>query len=135
MLVDQVEGRQGHRSALFTEGVLARVGDVEETIFVLVLLVDGAHKRSSRWQDFIDEDEDGLLRAQLDALSDNVDELADGEVCRHQVLLLIDGRDVGFLDLLADDWDAVGVLLADALRLCLALLKGVLVLELGTHSG
>jgi hypothetical protein len=32
-------------------------------------------------------------------------------------------------------WDAVGVLLPDALGLSLALLEGVLVLELGAHSG
>jgi hypothetical protein len=32
-------------------------------------------------------------------------------------------------------WDAVGVLLADALCLCLTLLEGVLVLKLGSHIG
>ena len=32
-------------------------------------------------------------------------------------------------------WDAVGVFLADALSFCLALLEGVLVLELGSHDG
>lgn len=31
-------------------------------------------------------------------------------------------------------WDTVGVLLADALSLCLPLLEGVLVLELGAHG-
>jgi hypothetical protein len=31
-------------------------------------------------------------------------------------------------------WNAVGILLADALGFSLALLEGVLVLELGSHS-
>ena len=31
-------------------------------------------------------------------------------------------------------WNAVVVLLSDALSFCLALLEGVLVLELGTHG-
>jgi len=31
------------------EGVLARVGDIEEPVFILVLFVDATHQRSSRW--------------------------------------------------------------------------------------
>ena len=43
-----------------------------------MLLVDTAHERSAWGQDLIDEDEDGLFWAQLDALADHVDELAYG---------------------------------------------------------
>jgi hypothetical protein len=43
-----------------------------------VLFVDAAHERSAGGQDLIDEDEDGLFWAQLDALADYVDELAYG---------------------------------------------------------
>lgn len=68
-----------------------------------MLLVDGAHERGRGRQDLVDEDEDGLLGAQLDALADDVDELANGEVRGHEVLLLVDGRDVRLLDLLTDD--------------------------------
>jgi len=68
-----------------------------------VLLVDAAHESGGWWQNLIDEDEDGLLWRQLDALADNVDELANGEICWDQVLLLIDGCDIRLLDLLADD--------------------------------
>lgn len=89
-----------------------RSGGGDVPILVLVLLVDAAHEGGGGRQDLVDEDEDGLLGGQLDALADDVDELADGEVCGHEVLLLVDGRDVRLLDLLADDGDAVGVLLA-----------------------
>jgi hypothetical protein len=123
------------KSSLLAEGVLARVGDVEESVFVLVLFVDAAHKGGCGRKDFVDEDEDGLLRRELDALANDVDKLADGEVGRDQVLLLIDRGNVTLLDLLANDGNAVGVLLADALGLGLALLEGVLVLELGSHFG
>jgi hypothetical protein len=75
-----------------------------------MLLIDAAHERGRWRQNLIDEDKDGLLRAQLDALADHVDELADGEVGRHQVLLLVDGRNVRLLDLLTNDGDTVGVL-------------------------
>ena len=84
-----------------TLGVCLR--DVEEAVLVLVLLVDGGHERSGRREDLVNEDEDGLLGRKLDAFADHVDELAHGEVGRDQVLLLIDGRDVRLLDLLADD--------------------------------
>lgn len=67
-----------------------------------MLLVNAAHERGSGRQDLIDEDEDGFFRAELDALSDDVDKLADGEVGRDQVLLLVDGGDVGLLDFFAD---------------------------------
>lgn len=141
------------------------VRDVQEPVLVLVLLVDGAHQRSSWGKDLVDEDEDGLLRAELDALANHVDELAHGEICWNEILLLVDSSDVGLLDLLADDlysglsvlllllllllatlrgrvcvygatyWNSVGVLLADALSFGLSLLERVLVLELGAHSG
>jgi len=118
---------------LDTKGVLAGVGDVKEAVLILVLLIDTTHKRSSRWQDFIDEDEYGLLWRELDALADDIDELANCEVCRDQVFLLVDGCDVRFLDFLANHWDAVCILLTDSLSFCLALLERVLVLKLGAH--
>jgi len=124
---------RGALQGLETEGVLAGVGDVEESVLVLVLFVNGRHQRGGRWEHLVDEDEDGLLGGELDALADYVDELAYGEVGWDQVLLLVDRGDVGLLDLLADDGDAIAVFLADAFGLSLALLEGVLVLKLGSH--
>lgn len=91
-------------------GVILR--DVKESILVLVLLIDRAHKCGSRRKDLIDEDEDGLLRAQLNALADHVHELADGEVGWNEVLLLVDGRNVRLLDLLADNLPMLSVTLS-----------------------
>ncbi len=68
-----------------------------------MLFVDAAHEGSSRGEDLINEDEDGFLGRQLDALSDDVDELAYGKICRYEVLLLINSSDVGLFYLLADD--------------------------------
>jgi hypothetical protein len=68
-----------------------------------VLLVDAAHEGGGGRQDLVDEDEDGLLRGEFDAFADDVDKLADGEVCWYQVLLLVDRGDVALLDLLAND--------------------------------
>ena len=81
-------------------------------VLVLVLLVNGRHQRGSGWQHLVDEDEDRFLGGELDALADYVDELTDGQVRGHQVLLLVDRRNVGLLNLLADDGDAVAVFLA-----------------------
>lgn len=79
------------------------IRDVKEPVFVLVFFVNTAHECSCRRQDFIDEDEDGFFRRKLDTLADDVDELADCEVCRYQILLFIDGSNVRFLDLLTDN--------------------------------
>lgn len=67
-----------------------------------MLLVDAAHECSGRWQDLIDEDEDRLLGRKLDALANHVHELAHSQVGGDQVLLLIDGGNIGFLNLLAN---------------------------------
>ena len=79
-------------------------------------------KLTGRWQDVVDEYEDGLLRAQLDSLPDHVNKLPRGEVSRHQVLLLVDIGDVAPPGLLHDDRDPVRVLLADPQGLGLAFL-------------
>lgn len=101
------------------------VRDVQEPVLVLVLLVDGAHQRSSWGKDLVDEDEDGLLRAELDALANHVDELAHGEICWNEILLLVDSSDVRLLDLLADDLHSgLSVLLLLLLLLLLATLRG-----------
>ena len=78
------------------------VRDVQEPILIFVLLVDRAHQRSSRRQDLIDENEDGFLGTELDALADDVDELAHCKVGGDEVLLLVDGCNVRLLHLLAD---------------------------------
>ena len=68
-----------------------------------MFVVDTAHECSGGWQDLINEDEDGLLWAELDSLANNIDELTNCQVGGDKVFLLIDGCDVGLLDLLADD--------------------------------
>jgi len=77
--------------------VLPRVRNVEEAVFVpskklvrivekrprsnlLVLLIDGAHKSCGGWENFIHENEDGLLRREFDSLSDNIDKLSHGQI-------------------------------------------------------
>jgi len=123
-----------HLVRLETKGVLAGIGDVQKAILVFVLLVDAAHEGSSRRQNFIDKDKDGLLWRELYALADDVYELTDGEISWDEILLLVDGGDIGFLDFLADDGDSVCVLLTNSLGLSLALLEGVFILKLGSHG-
>ena len=74
-----------------------------------------------------------LVRRDRDALADDVDELADGEVHRDEILPLVHRRDVRARVLLADDRDAVGVLRPNAPRLRRALLLRVLRPECGRH--
>ena len=78
-------------------------GESNVPVLVLVLLVNATHEGGSGRQNLVDEDKDGLLRRQLDALADHVDELAYGEIGGDEVLLLVDGGNVALLDFLADD--------------------------------
>jgi hypothetical protein len=77
--------------------------DIQEAVLILVFFIDAAHQRGGGRQHLIDEDEDGLFRAELNALADHVDELAHGQVGGYQVFLLVNGRDVGFFYFFADD--------------------------------
>lgn len=70
------------------------IRDVQKAIVILVLFVDAAHEGGSWGKDFIHEDEDGLLRGELDTLADHIDELTDSEIGRYEVLLLVDGSNV-----------------------------------------
>ena len=72
-----------------------------------MFLVDAAHESSGRRQNFVDEDEDGFLLGKLNALADDVAELADCQVRGHKILLLVYGGDVGLFHLLADDLTTV----------------------------
>jgi len=45
----------------FPEGVLARVCDVQETVFILVFFIDATHQGGGWGKNLINEDEDGLF--------------------------------------------------------------------------
>ena len=67
-----------------------------------MFLVYRAHE-TRRWRKhLIDKDENGLLRRQVDAFADDIDKLADGEICGNQVLLLVDRCNVALVNLFAD---------------------------------
>jgi hypothetical protein len=68
-----------------------------------VFLVYRAHESSGRWQNLVDEDEDGFLGREFDALSNHIDELANGEVCGDKIFFLVNRRYIRLLDLFTDD--------------------------------
>lgn len=48
-----------------------------------MFFIDAAHECRGWWQDLIDEDEDGLLGRELDALANDIDKLANCKVRRY----------------------------------------------------
>lgn len=67
-----------------------------------MFFVDTAHQRG-RWRQYlVNEDKNGFLWRELDSFADDIDKLSNRQICRNQILLLVDGRDIGLLDLFAD---------------------------------
>jgi len=112
---------------------LVGVGDVEEVVFFVVLLVERPHGGRGGRDHVVDEKEEGVLRPQRHTLADQEVELAHRQVRRHQILLLVELGDPGLGRPLDDDGDAVRVLPPDLLALRLPLLEGVLFLVLPLH--
>lgn len=68
--------------------------DVQKSILILVFFIDGTHQGRRGWEDLVDENKNGFLRAELDSFADDIDELADGQVGWHQILFLVDRRNI-----------------------------------------
>ena len=88
-------GRGGSRAPKPSPSTIAH-------IIILVFLINQGHQSIRRRQHVRDKDEDRLFGAELDALADDVDELADGQVRRHEILFLVDRGDVGLFRTLDD---------------------------------
>lgn len=112
---------------------LVRVGDVEEVVFFVVLLVERPHGGRGGRDHVVDEKEEGVLGPQRHTLADQEVELAHRQVRRHQILLLVELGDPGLGRPLDDDGHAVRVLPPDLLALRLPLLEGVLFFVLPLH--
>ena len=112
---------------------LVRIGDVEEVVFFVVLLVERPHGGRGGRDHVVDEKEEGVLGPQRHTLADQEVELAHRQVRRHQILLLVQFGDPGLGRPLDDDGDTIGVLPPDLLALRLPLLEGVLFLVLPLH--
>ena len=59
-----------------------------------MLLINAAHQSGGRREYLIYEDEDRLLRRELYTLADDIDKLANSEIRRDEIFLLIDRSDV-----------------------------------------
>lgn len=116
-----------------TERVLARIGNVEEAVLVLEVRVDLAHGGGRLRDGLVDEQENGLLRWELDAFADDPHELRYRDVVGHEELALVDLGDLRVGDALDHHRDAVWVLGADLLSLAFALLQVVLFAESEFH--
>lgn len=119
---------------------------IEESVFIFVLLINTTHESGVGRQDFVDENENGLLGSKLDAFPNNVTKLSNGQVRRNKIFLLVYCGNVRLFNFLTDNLgmsnlrkgraaygDSISVFLPNALGLGLALLKGMFVFELRSH--
>uniref|UniRef100_A0A7S0DNS9 Uncharacterized protein n=1 Tax=Amorphochlora amoebiformis TaxID=1561963 RepID=A0A7S0DNS9_9EUKA len=105
-----------------TKSAFSAVGDIEEAIVILMLLIDLGHHSTSGREGIVYKDEDGFLRRQLNALSDHINELADGEIRRDQVLLLVNVDNIALFGLFTDNGNSIRIFGSDLVRFSFALL-------------
>lgn len=72
------------------------VHDVQEAVFVVVLLIYLAHGVGRGWYRAVDEEEQRFLGAQINALSDDENKLAHCELRWHQIFFLVNIRNASF---------------------------------------
>jgi len=118
------------------EGLLGGVDDVEEAVLVLLLAVEVRHRGGDGGQGGpVDQQEEGLVRVQLESAPDNVLQLADGDVVRDEELGLVqDGQLLLAVVPLNDDGHLGRVLLADLLHVLDAESEGPPLLEGLLHA-
>lgn len=114
--------------------ILIGVGNVQEIVLLVMFLVQGAHGSRCWWNDVVHKEEEGILGTQVDALANEEVELTDGQVGRHQVLLLVQITDARLGSLLDDDGHTVWIFATDLVALGATLLEGVLLLVLELHD-
>ncbi|GMR37017.1 hypothetical protein PMAYCL1PPCAC_07212 [Pristionchus mayeri] len=119
---------------LCTVDTLVGIGDVEEEILLVMYLVQLSHRRHRLRDDVVDEEEEGVLRTEMDSLPDEEVELSDSEIRRDKILLLVQIPQSALGSLLDDDGDAIGVLPSDLVPLRLSLLEIILLLVDPLHN-
>mmetsp|Transcript_52501 Transcript_52501/g.151288 ORF Transcript_52501/g.151288 Transcript_52501/m.151288 type:complete len:215 (-) Transcript_52501:252-896(-) len=128
----EAHGMQGSTGPPLSQRVLRTVHDVQEPVVRLKLLVDLGHQRARPRPSAVHREVNGLVRGPgprrglIDLLVDDVFELGKAPSTRHKKLFLVNVRQVGSSRPLADDGDAVRVLLEEAKRFLPARLHTVL---------
>ncbi len=78
-------GRRNTRNDIDKNKALSKRVRKKETNGDEAVGQDNGEQLTCGRQDIVDEDKDGLLRAQLDSPTDDIDKLADGEVAGDKV--------------------------------------------------
>ena len=113
---------------------LQAVVHVEKIVRIFLLMIDANHEFARQRQLVVDENEDRLFCWQSEAFANDVDELAKGEVGRHEELSLVDWRCIGRSSL-HDDGYPVSIFLQHVVGFGLPLLEGYRVLiHFTTHA-
>jgi len=100
----------------------------------MVLLIKGSHGGRGRGNHIVDKKEKRIFWSETDPLPDEEVELADCEIRRDQVLLLIQVSDTSLGRLLHNHRHSVRVLPPDLLPLGPPLLEGMFLLVLPLHG-
>jgi len=121
------------RTRLLSVNALVAVGNVQKEILLVVLLVQRAHGRARRRNDVVHEEEERVLGPQMDSLSDQEVELANSQIRRYQILLLVQIANARLGRFLHDHGNTIGILFPYLLALGATLLERMLLFVLELH--
>ena len=68
-----------------------------------MFLINGTHEGSSGRKNFIHKDENGLLRGEFNAFTDDIAKLSNSQIGGDEVFLFIDRWNIGLFNLFADN--------------------------------
>lgn len=92
-----------------SERAFATVRDIEESVFVFMVVVQFAHGPRRLWNDFVDEEEDCFFSGEIDSFSNYPHELCYCDIVWYQIFSLVNIFDVRIFGPLDNHWNSVWV--------------------------
>lgn len=122
MAAKGVESDLKGRASLTIDAFIT-VGNVEEIVVVLVLVIQRSHRGAGWWDGVVHEEEECFFRFQRNSLADEEIELPNGKVGRNEVFIFVKVSDTGTWRLLNDNRNIGAVFLSNLFALFSTLLE------------
>jgi len=119
---------------LATKSVFPTVGNIKESVFIFVFVINCTNSWAGVRDNLIDKQENCFLRGQVDSFPDDPHELSYRDIGGNQVLPLVNIRDAWSFYFFHYDRNAVRILVDNLCRFLAAVLDAVINFEIPLHD-